>query len=60
MISGTHGTHVAGIAAGSGGGQTDTSTGLRYIKRHQGYFFVTTLVCCDMEIEDIIQGAMGH
>ena len=55
--SGTHGTHVAGIAAGSGGGQTDTSTGLRYIGAAPGAFLVTILACCDGDIEDIIQGA---
>ena len=55
--SGTHGTHVAGIAAGSGGGQTDTSTGLKYIGAAPGAFLVTILACCDGDIEDIIQGA---
>ena len=55
--SGTHGSHVAGIAAGTGGGQTDTSTGLRYVGAAPGAFLVTILACCDGDIEDIIQGA---
>jgi MFS family permease len=55
--SGTHGSHVAGIAAGTGGGQTDTATGLEYIGAAPGAFLVTILACCDGDIEDIIQGA---
>ncbi len=55
--SGTHGSHVAGIAAGTGGGQSDTATGLRYVGAAPGAFLVTILACCDGDIEDIIQGA---
>jgi len=55
--SGTHGTHVAGIAAGSGGGQTDPSTGLRYVGAAPGAWLVTILACCDGDIEDVMQGA---
>ncbi len=55
--SGTHGSHVAGIAAGTGGGQTDPVSGLRYIGAAPGAFLVTILACCDGDIEDVIQGA---
>jgi subtilisin family serine protease/MFS family permease len=55
--SGTHGSHVAGIVAGTGGGQTDPSTGLRYIGAAPGAYLVTILSCCDGDIEDIMQGA---
>ncbi|MEO2178707.1 MAG: S8 family serine peptidase, partial [Candidatus Poseidoniia archaeon] len=55
--SGTHGSHVAGIAAGSGGGQTDPSTGLRYVGAAPGAWLVTILACCDGDIEDVMQGA---
>ena len=55
--SGTHGTHVAGIVAGTGGGQTDPSTGLRYIGAAPGAYLVNILSCCDGDIEDIMQGA---
>jgi len=55
--SGTHGSHVAGIAAGTGGGQTDPASGLRYVGAAPGAFLVTILACCDGDIEDVIQGA---
>ena len=55
--SGTHGSHVAGIVAGTGGGQTDPSTGLRYIGAAPGAYLVNILSCCDGDIEDIMQGA---
>ncbi len=55
--SGTHGTHVAGIAAGSGGGQTDPTTGLRYVGAAPGAYLINILGCCDGDIEDVMQGA---
>ena len=55
--SGTHGTHVAGIAAGSGGGQTDPETGLRYVGAAPGAYLINILGCCDGDIEDVMQGA---
>tara|TARA_Y100001934_G_scaffold232906_1_gene282065 strand:- start:968 stop:4891 length:3924 start_codon:yes stop_codon:yes gene_type:complete len=55
--SGTHGTHVAGIAAGSGGGQTDPATGLRYVGAAPGAWLINILACCDGDIEDVMQGA---
>ena len=55
--SGTHGTHVAGIAAGSGGGQTDPSSGLRYVGAAPGAYLINILGCCDGDIEDVMQGA---
>ena len=55
--SGTHGSHVAGIAAGSGGGQTDPATGLRYVGAAPGAFLINILACCDGDIEDVMQGA---
>ncbi len=55
--SGTHGTHVAGIAAGTGGGQTDPETGLRYVGAAPGAFLINILGCCDGDIEDVMQGA---
>ena len=55
--SSDHGSHVAGIAAGTGGGQTDPSTGLRYIGAAPGAFLINILSCCDGDIEDILQGA---
>ncbi|HJL63965.1 MAG TPA: S8 family serine peptidase [Candidatus Thalassarchaeaceae archaeon] len=55
--SGTHGSHVAGIAAGSGGGQTDPSTDLRYVGAAPGAWLINILACCDGDIEDIMQGA---
>ena len=55
--SGTHGTHVAGIAAGSGGGQTDPGSGLRYVGAAPGAYLINILGCCDGDIEDVMQGA---
>ena len=55
--SGTHGTHVAGIAAGTGGGQTDPATGLRYVGAAPGAWLINILACCDGDIEDVMQGA---
>ena len=55
--SGTHGTHVAGIAAGTGGGQTDPETGLRYVGAAPGAYLINILGCCDGDIEDVMQGA---
>jgi subtilisin family serine protease/MFS family permease len=55
--SGTHGSHVAGIAAGTGGGQTDPETGLRYVGAAPGAYLINILACCDGDIEDVIQGA---
>ena len=55
--SGTHGSHVAGIAAGSGGGQTDPSTGMKYVGAAPGAHLINILGCCDGDIEDVMQGA---
>jgi len=55
--SGTHGSHVAGIAAGTGGGQTDPGTGLRYVGAAPGAHLINILACCDGDIEDVMQGA---
>ena len=55
--SGTHGTHVAGIAAGSGGGQVDPTTGEKYVGAAPGAWLINILACCDGDIEDIMQGA---
>ena len=55
--SGTHGTHVAGIAVGTGGGQTDPTTGQKYVGAAPGAFLINILACCDGDIEDVIQGA---
>ncbi len=55
--SGTHGSHVAGIAAGTGGGQADPTTGLKYVGAAPGAFLINLLACCDGDIEDVIQGA---
>lgn len=55
--SGTHGTHVAGIAAGTGGGQADPTTGARHVGAAPGAFLINILACCDGDIEDVIQGA---
>jgi MFS family permease len=55
--SGTHGSHVAGIAVGTGGGQTDPTTGQKYVGAAPGAFLINILACCDGDIEDVIQGA---
>lgn len=55
--SGTHGSHVAGIAAGTGGGQNDPVSDLRYVGTAPGAFLINILACCDGDIEDVIQGA---
>ena len=54
--SGTHGTHVAGIAAGTGGGQV-SADGSRYIGVAPGAWLINILACCDGDIQDIIEGA---
>ncbi len=54
--SGTHGSHVAGIAAGTGGGQT-AADGSRYIGAAPGAWLINILACCEGDIEDIIEGA---
>ena len=53
--SGTHGTHVAGIAAGSGDGET-APDGTPYIGVAPKAHLVNVLSCCDGDIEDIIRG----
>ncbi|MDC0963101.1 S8 family serine peptidase, partial [Euryarchaeota archaeon] len=54
--SGTHGSHVAGIAAGTGGGQVSVD-GARYIGVAPGAWVINILACCDGDIQDIIEGA---
>ena len=54
--SGTHGSHVAGIAAGTGGGQASPD-GSRYIGTAPGAWVINILACCEGDIEDIIEGA---
>jgi len=54
--SGTHGSHVAGIAAGTGGGQI-SADGARYIGVAPGAWVINILACCDGDIQDIIEGA---
>jgi len=54
--SGTHGTHVAGIAAGTGAGTPDPETGLPHIGVAPKAHLVNVLSCCDGDIEDIIRG----
>ena len=54
--SGTHGSHVAGIAAGTGGGQ-ESPDGSRYIGVAPGAWVINILACCDGDIQDIIEGA---
>jgi len=54
--SGTHGSHVAGIAAGTGGGQISVD-GARYIGVAPGAWVINILACCDGDIQDIIEGA---
>jgi subtilisin family serine protease/MFS family permease len=53
--SGTHGTHVAGIAAGTGDGET-AADGTPYIGVAPKAHLVNVLSCCDGDIEDIIRG----
>ena len=53
--SGTHGSHVAGIAAGTGDGDT-ASDGRRYIGAAPGAKLINVLSCCDGDIADIIEG----
>ncbi|MEC7198559.1 MAG: S8 family serine peptidase, partial [Candidatus Thermoplasmatota archaeon] len=54
--SGTHGSHVAGIAAGTGGGQ-ESPDGSRYVGVAPGAWIINILACCDGDIQDIIEGA---
>lgn len=54
--SGTHGTHVAGIAAGTGGGQ-EAPDGSRYVGAAPGAWVVNILACCEGDIQDVIEGA---
>ncbi len=54
--SGTHGSHVAGIAAGTGGGQV-SADGARYVGVAPGAWVINILACCDGDIQDIIEGA---
>ncbi len=54
--SGTHGSHVAGIAAGTGGGQV-SADGSSYIGVAPGAWVINILACCDGDIQDIIEGA---
>jgi len=54
--SGTHGSHVAGIAAGTGGGQV-SADGARYIGVAPSAWVINILACCDGDIQDIIEGA---
>lgn len=51
--SGTHGTHVAGIAAGTGAGD---NTGTPHTGVAPKANLVNVLACCDGDIEDIIRG----
>lgn len=53
--SGTHGTHVAGIAAGTGDGDT-APDGTPFIGVAPGANLINVLSCCDGDIEDIIRG----
>ena len=53
--SGTHGTHVAGIAAGTGDGET-APDGTPHIGVAPKAHLVNVLSCCDGDIEDIIRG----
>ena len=55
LDSGTHGTHVAGIAAGTGAGET-APDGTLYIGVAPKANLVNVLSCCDGDIEDIIRG----
>ena len=53
--SGTHGTHVAGITAGTGAGDT-APDGSRYVGVAPQANLANVLVCCSGDIEDIIRG----
>jgi subtilisin family serine protease len=53
--SGTHGTHVAGITAGTGDGDT-APDGSRYVGVAPQANLANVLVCCSGDIEDIIRG----
>ena len=53
--SGTHGTHVAGIAAGTGDGET-APDGTPYIGIAPQANLANVLSCCSGDIEDIIRG----
>ena len=53
--SGTHGTHVAGIAAGTGEGEPNED-GTPHIGVAPDAHLVNVLSCCDGDIEDIIRG----
>ena len=54
--SGTHGSHVAGIAAGTGGGQ-EAPDGSKYVGVAPGAWVVNILACCEGDIQDVIEGA---
>ena len=53
--SGTHGSHVAGIVAGTGDGDT-APDGSRYIGVAPGANLVNVLTCCTGDVDDIIRG----
>ncbi len=55
LDSGTHGTHVAGIAAGTGAGEP-APDGTPHIGVAPKANLVNVLSCCDGDIEDIIRG----
>jgi|TARA_B110000263_G_scaffold176361_1_gene154124 subtilisin family serine protease/MFS family permease len=55
LDSGTHGSHVAGIAAGTGAGET-APDGNPYIGVAPKAHLVNVLSCCEGDIEDIIRG----
>ena len=55
--SGTHGSHVAGIAAGTGAGlRTGSTNGEAHIGVAPKAHIVNVLSCCEGDIEDIIRG----
>ena len=55
LDSGTHGTHVAGIAAGTGAGEP-APDGTPHIGVAPKANLVNVLSCCEGDIEDIIRG----
>ena len=55
LDSGTHGTHVAGIAAGTGAGDP-APDGTPHIGVAPKAHLVNVLSCCEGDIEDIIRG----